>query len=219
MAFRRDIIEAVFNEVQTTATDTYTVVQDDGTTSDLTIGDSDVDVMDPDDLEKRPAVFINFDRETPVVYNGVGGSPDEVVYDSNGNVLYVAWTEFIEMDTFITVRGNSRSQKEPIFEQVRRQLGRYDSGDLHETDLHEDINNLTIDTTVPADSTDLDDAVWGDQIQLYVEYARSYIIESSTDGTTTMKEAVDAVENISQINLEVDTDFDDTTTGFEYTIT
>ena len=218
MAFRRDIIEAVFNEVQTTATDTYTVVQDDGTTSDLPIGDGDVDVMDPDDLEKRPAVFINFDQETPVVYNGVGGGPDEVVYDSNGNVLYVAWTEFIEMDTFITVRGNSRSQKEPIFEQVRRQLGRYDSGDLHETDLHEDINNLTIDTTVPADSTDLDDAVWGDQIQLYVEYARSYIIESSTDGTT-MKEAVDAVENISQINIEVDMDLDDTTTGFEYTIT
>lgn len=216
MVQRRQVIETVFNTVQDAVTGTYTITGDDGSTYDVTITDSDVLRYHPDDEEKHPAVFVDFANERPLNYNGIGNTPGHIERDSNNNVVYVSWNEHIEMETFVTVRADSRVQKEPIFDTARGRLGRYDGGDLHPTQLHEHINTIDIEETTPADSTGVESSIWGDQIQLYITYLRRYIIESG--GTKTMDETVDTVENISQINLEVDNNLDFADEGFTYTI-
>ena len=198
---RREVIETVFNTVQDAVTGTYTITEDDGSTTDVTITDSDVRRYHPDVEEKHPAVFVDFGNERPLNYNGIGNSPDHIERDSSNNVVYASWNEHIEMETFVTVRADSRVQKEPIFDVVRGNLARYDRGDLHPSDLHNHVQNVDIEETTAADSTGAESPIWGDQIQLYVTYLRRYIVE--TGGSMTMDEAVDNVPAISEINKDL----------------
>jgi len=218
MAKRRDITEAVFNQVESVVTGTnFTIEYDDSTTESLSFDSSQISRYDPDDEEKSPAVFIDVGQSNPRNFNDATRAPNHVEYNSDGTVNYVEWAEYVEQEFFITSRGNHLASEEPVYSRLRRNFGQYTSGYRNRSDLHDDVQNIDIDSTVPADSTSLDDAIWGDQIQLYLTYKKSYIVESG--GEYTFDETVDLIGTIVQIDLTVDSDLDLADgEGFTYTV-
>lgn len=216
MASRRDILDVVYDELLLHATGTFTVTYDDGSTVDITLTEDEINLANPDSFEQHPAVFYENQATARIEHNGVGAGPDYVEYDSSGNTVYSEWREYAELFITITVRMDSAADKDPVYESIRRGFGKYMHGNWSPTDLHSDIRDIRIESAAPANSNEQDDAIWGDQLELYVEFARRFIIESG--GTKTMDEAVEAVENIAQVNLAVDVE-DDGTNDYSYTIT
>lgn len=216
MATRRDIIDAVYDKLVDYGARTFAVTYDDGTTENLTLTQDDINLFGPDSVEKHPAVFFSNQATRHVSHNGVGAGPDWVERDSSGNVVYAEWLEYAELFFTISIRMDNPSQKDPVYEAIRRGFGKYDNGAWPATDLHEDVVDVRVESAAPANSLDQKDAIWGDQIELYVEFKRNFIIESG--GVVTMDEAVEAVENIAQVNLDVDVEQDDIV-DYEYTIT
>lgn len=217
MAARREILDAVYDELVSYATGDFTVTFDDGSTETLTLDSGDVDLVNPEYEEKVPGVFYEPLAHNHLEFNGVGNAPDRTVLDSNGDVDYVQWTEHVEGFYILYVRAQTPAHREPVYESVRRGFEKYEQGRWDPSDIHADIDNLRIEVSRPANSPNEEDAIWGDQIELYVRFKRKFILESG--GSTTMDEAVEAVENVTQVNLEADLDLDDQTTGFTYTIT
>lgn len=216
MATRRDIIDVVYDKLVDYGGRSFTVTYDDGSTENLTLTSDDIDLVHPEYLEKRPFVAFQNQATRHVSHNGVGAGPDWVERDSNGNVVYTEWREYAEVFFTITIRMDKPAQLDPVYEAIRRGFGKYAQGEWSPSELHEDIRDIRVEAAAPANSTEQEDAIWGDQLELYVEFTRNFIIESG--GTVTMDEAVEAVENIAQVNLDLDVD-NDGTVDYQYTIT
>lgn len=216
MASRRDIIDAVYGALVDYAARTFTVTYDDGSTENLILSKDDINLVGPDSLEQHPAVFFSNQATRHVSHNGVGAGPDWVEKDGDGNTIYVEWLEYAELFFTLTVRTDNPAQRDPVYEAIRRGFGKYDNGAWSASELHDDVVDVRVEAASPANSLDQKDAIWGDQMELYVEFKRNFIIESG--GSVTMPEAVEAVENIAQVNLDVDVEQDDTV-DYSYTIT
>lgn len=216
MANRRDIRDAVYDQLLSSATGTYTVTFDDGSTTSMDVVDDEVNLINPETWETFPGVFYRPETTRQVRFNGAGKGPDEVSRNDNGVVEYAQWNEWREDMFLLFVRAEGPAHREPLYDAVHDGFGKYDNGPLDSQDFHADCRDLRLETSDPSNSPELEDAVWGDQLELYVEYKRKYIIESG--GSMTMDEAVDAVETIAQVNLDVDNDLDTGTSGFSYTI-
>jgi hypothetical protein len=217
MATRRDVIDAFYDELVSHATGDFTVTYDDGSTETLTLTSDDVDRTNPESAEKVDAVFFSPEAHAHVEFNGVGNGPDHVELNDDGSVDYVQWTEYVDALYYVYVRGSSPPREEPVYEAIRRGFGKYSQGRWSPSSIHGDVRDLDVDDATPAHSDELEDAIWGDQIEMRVGFKRHFIVESG--GSMTMDEAVEAVENIAQVNLEIDNDLDDGTDGFSYTVT
>lgn len=216
MATRRDIIDAFYNTLVDYGARTFTVTYDNGSTENITLSADDVNLSNPDSFEQRPAIFFKNQSTAHVEHNGVGAGPDWVERDSSGNVVYSEWVEYAEIFFTVTVRMDDPAQLDPVYEAIRRGFGKYAQGRWTPSDLHEDVRNIRVESASPADSTDEESVIWGDQMEIYVEFKRNFIVESG--GTMTFPETVEAVENIAQVNLDVDVEQDDTI-DYSYTIT
>jgi len=216
MARRREIRDAIYDELKSSAVGTYTVTFDDGSTEQMDITVDDVNLYNPEGFEKFPTVFYAPQTQNHVEFNGVGTAPDVIEYNSDGTVNYTQWTEYIESFYLLYIRAPTPAHREPVYESVYKGLEKYEHGQWSPTDIHADIHKLWIDDSNPLNSEDEENAIWGDQIALYIRWARKFILESG--GSVTMDEAVDSIENITQVNIEADTDLDTETQGFTYTI-
>jgi len=216
MAKRRQIRDAVYDELVSAATGSYTVTFDDGSTVTQDVTESDVNLFNPEGYEDIPGVLYAPQSTRHREFNGVGTAPDYIKYDDLGNVEYSQWTEHIESFYLLYVRAQTPAHREPIYESVYRQFEKYEHGNWPANDVHDDVEKVWVEESNPANSPDEEDAIWGDQIALYVRWKRKFILESG--GSTTMDEAVGSIENIAQVNIEADLDTDNQTSGFNFTI-
>lgn len=216
MATRREIRDAVYDDLVSFGTGDFTVTFDDGSTTTLSITEDDVDLINPEGWEKVPGIYYRPQTSTRIKFNGAAAGPDHVERNSSGIVQYAQWDEYREDMFLLFIRAQTPAHREPPYESIHRGFEKYDLPVVGAQELHPDVQDIRVESSNPANSEDLEDAIWGDQLELYVRYRRKYIIESG--GSMTMDEAVGAVENIAQVNLEVDADLNDTTEGFTYTI-
>ncbi len=216
MAKRREIRDAVYDELVDVATDSYTVTFDDGSTATQDVVEDDVTLFNPEGHESLPGVFYAPQSTRHREFNGVGTAPDYIERDSSGNVVYSQWTEYVESFYLLYVRAQTPAHREPIYESVYRGFEKYEHGQWSPTNIHPDIEKVWIEESNPANSPDEEDAIWGDQIALYVRWKRKFLLESG--GETTMDEAVGSIENITKVNIEADLDTDEQTSGFSFTI-
>lgn len=213
---RRTLRDTLYDELVSHATGTYTVTYDDDTTDTMEVTADDVNLINPEGWEEIPAVFYRPETTRHVRFNGAGNGPDVVERDSNGVVQYAQWDEWREDMFLLFVRAPSPAHREPVYDAIHRGFGKYDGGPVSEQDFHGDVREIRVENSNPSNSPDLEDAIWGDQLEVYIQYKRSYVIESG--GSMTMDDAVDAVETISQVNLDVGADLDTGTSGFTYTV-
>lgn len=202
MATRRDIREAVYDHLATSVSDTYAIEDDAGNTTSVTISSDEVDLIGPEYAEQTPRVFYQPSTFTHIEFNGVGNAPDEIER-SGGTVDYMAWYEYVEGQFFLYVRSERPELTERLYERVRRSFGVYNRGDRTYSDLHPEIQNIEVVESSPSNDLGEKPAIWGDQIELRVTFARRLVIESGS-GTLTLPEAVDNLPVIDQINVGLD---------------
>jgi len=214
MATRRTIREAVYDRLVSQLGGTYTIEYDDGDTREVTIDSSHVDLIGPEYTEQTPRVFYQPQTFSHVEYNGVGNAPDEI-QRSGETVDYVAWYEFVDGQFFTYVRADDAATAETLYEQLRRAFAVYDSGHLDAVDFHEDVNNIEVVDTSPSNDLGEKPAIWGEQVEVRVEFVRKLIVESG--GAQTLPEAVDNLPLIEAIDYELDVD-DDGVADFTQTV-
>jgi hypothetical protein len=181
MATRRDIKDAIYDELVSVATGTYTVTDDNGNTSTITLSSDDIDLIGPEYPERHPAVFYQPQTFRHVNYNGLGNGPDHVEKDSSGVTTYTEWREYVDSQFFVYIRANHPVKSEPIYEAVRRRWQQYDMGMLESADLHSDVTNVDLIDSTPSNTLDNKPHIWGDQIELAVEFVRRIKFETGVD--------------------------------------
>lgn len=214
MATRRDIREVIYDELVEQLADTYAVEDDAGNVTNVTITSDVIDLIGPEYTEQTPRVFYQPQTFTHVEYNGVGNAPDEKQY-SGGTVDYVAWYEYVAGQFFIYVRTEEPAVTERLYERLRRSFAIYNRGDRSTSDLHADIADIEVVDSTPSNDLGEKPAVWGEQLEITVEFVRRLVIESG--GTLTLPEAVDNLPLIEEIDYELDVDGDDVA-DFTYTV-
>lgn len=202
MADRRAIRDAVFDELSSVA-GTYTVSYGDGTTDTVTLDSTDVRLQHPETPETYPQLIydVSFARR---YFNDVGTSPDAIERDNSGNVIEEIWREYIEASYLFHVRASNEVEKEPIYEQLRRQFAQYQFGYTSWKNVHSDIIRIEVLDADRADSGDVENRIRGEILEAQVVFFREYTFTT---------------DNIQAVNHEVDADLDSNTTGLQFTTT
>lgn len=195
MATRADIRDA-FTEELTAVAGTYDVEDADGTVvGSVTLAADNIGLRNPESTEQFPHIVYHEDyREN--VYNGVGTAPNTIEYDDSGVVQRAIWREYIEGQFIIDVRASNESVKEPLYEALRRQFGRYQFRPWNETDIHPDVVNVDVLDAQSVDDGEAEDIVRGDQLEVRIEFQREYVLDSADTGI------IETVEH----NMDVDYD-------------
>lgn len=188
MATRGDIRDAFYSELESLA-GTYDVTDAAGNVIDsVEVTADDIKLRDPGNLEDPPEI-VYYETYAPVTFNGVGGGPDYVVRDSNGDVIEAHYRGYEEAQFVIFVRAPSEPSKEPIYEAVRTAFGKYDDGHITASSFHEEATDITVGETSDADTGDVDAPIRGDQINVTITFFRNYVLD---------------VENIESVELNVE---------------
>lgn len=189
MATRGEIRDAVTSEMKAVS-GTYDVEDADGSViSTVTLDASDIGLRNPEPIQSLPAIAYH-ENYRRVRYNDVGAGPDMTVYNDDGSVAHTEWREYIEGQFIIDVRAGDEVAKEPIYEALRTQFGQYQFLPWPETDLHQDVIDITVEDSTTVDTTESEDVIRGDQLEVRVTFHRSYVLD--TDNITSVETAVDA---------------------------
>jgi hypothetical protein len=189
MATRGELRDAFTSELKGVS-GTYDVEDSGGSVIDsVTLDSADIGLRNPEATEALPAIVYHEDYRR-VVYNGVGAGPDMKSYDSNGNVDEEIWREYIEGQFIIDVRASNETYKEPLYEALRSQFGKYQFSAWDEASLHADIIDVEVLDASSADSGDVEDVIRGDQLEVRITFYRDYTM--STDIITRVDSLIDA---------------------------
>lgn len=200
MVDRRAIRDAVQTELGTVAGD-YTVTYGDGSTDTITLAADDIKLLDPETPESLPQLVydVSWNRE---YFNDAGTGPDMTNRDSDGNVIDERWREYIRASYLFYVRASTELHKEPIYESLRRQFGKYQFGYTSWKSVHDDIIRIEVLSSDRADTGDVEDRIRGEVLSVEITFYREYVFDET---------------NIDIVNQEVDADLDSATTGLTYT--
>lgn len=202
MATRGDIRDAFYGTL-TNAAGTYDVTDSTGTVIDtVTLDAADMGLRDPEQTEAFPTVVYHEDYRR-VQYNDAGSGPDVRTYDANNDVDAEVWREYIEAQFIIDVRASNETYKEPLYEGIRNEFGKYEYRPWPVTNLHPDIIEIDVLDSTSVDTGDTENVIRGDQIEVRLTFYRDFSF--STD-------------NIDSVETLIDAD-DDGTTDDSYTTT
>jgi len=202
MATRGDIRDLFYDELKSVA-GTYDVEDANGKVVDtVELTADNIGLRHPETAEELPQVVYHEDYRT-VTHNGVGRSEHMRIYDNNGKLVDKVWKEHVEGQFIIDVRASNETVKEPIYEALRRRLGRYQFGAWDEKSVHSDVNDISVENASTADIGDTEDVTRGDQLEARVVFSRRYTKSATL---------------IDEIDTNVDTDGDDTD-DYSYTTT
>lgn len=178
MATRGELRDAVHSHLVSSATGTYDVKDADGNVLDTTTVEADdVDLIEPEEDETLPQVVYD-ESYMPLNYNGVGRGPEQRTYNQDGSVNEEVWQEHMEAQFTVWVRGELEHYKEPIYEQVRTEFGKFSHGHWHASDLHSDATNVSVGDASSVDTGDAEDVIRGDQVEIYVAFHRDYPVNA-----------------------------------------
>lgn len=203
MATRGDVRDAFTAELKAVA-GTYDVTDADGNVIGAVTLDADdgIGLRNPESAESYPRIVYH-ENYRPQTYNGVGTGPDTIRHNDDGSVDAAIYKEYVVAQFIVDVRASDEKAKEPIYEALHTQFARYEQPPWDESDLHEDVIDVSVQDRNTADGDDAEQTIRGDQLEVQIEFHRNY--EFSTD-------------NIDQINFDVDADSDGTADD-SYTIT
>lgn len=202
-ATRRDVRDAINAELAALAGD-YVVTYDDDTTATVTLAAENIGLTSPSNVEERPAIVYT-ENYVPRTVNEIGG-PSVVNRDTNGDVTSEENHEYRTAIYDIFVVADSEVAKEPIYEALARQFGKFQFVRHHASSLHHAIESIRVDDASSDDYTEEDTAIRGDSVTVEVDFHRVY---EQTD---------DEAGTIETVDAEVDADTDDQTPGEDYTI-
>lgn len=204
MADRGEIRDAFYNELSALA-GTYNVTDSAGNTiGTVTLSEDDIGLREPEQSESLPQIVYHEDY-TSVTFNGVGSGPDVVTRDDSGDVIEEIWRAYVEAQFIIDVRAANETEKEPIYESLRRTFEKYTVQPWDKTSLHPDVTDITIRGVSTIDAGDTEDVIRGDRLEIGVTFHRDYTLDTAL---------------IKTINTAFDVDDDDDgTIDEDYTIT
>lgn len=188
MATRGEIRDAFTSELYGVS-GTYNVTDENGNVIDtVTLSTDEIGLRNPEFTETLPEVVYH-ENYIRLRFNEVGRGPDMVDYNDDGSVNKELWREYIEAQFIIDIRASNEVAKEPLYEALREQFGKYQFGPWDEKSLNADIIKLDVVDANTADTGDTDDVIRGDQIEVRVQFYRDYAY--STDNITLINTAVD----------------------------
>jgi len=196
MATRRDIRDAIYSELESAASGTFTVTDANGNTSTVSVATDDVALINADEFESLPAVAYD-DSYNRRSVNNIGRAPDATETDNSGTLTKEIYCEYRTALVTIYVAASSEIEKEPIYESVHRAFGKYDSGITRASDLHADVEDVQVLDTSSADFSDEDAPIRMDTATVEIDFVRGY------------EETGDVVESVDQTTDVSDTTFAD----------
>lgn len=195
MATRGELRDGVYSEMEAVA-GTYDVTDSSGAVIDtVELSAENIGLRNPEQSEKLPQIVYHEDYRR-LFYNGVGSGPDMIRYEDNGDVAEEVWREYMEAQFIMDVRASDETVKEPIYESMREQFGKYQFRPWSPTDIHSDVIDVEVLDSTTVDTGDTEDVIRGDQIEVRVKFFREYTFSTDT---------------IQEINTQVDADDDGTT--------
>lgn len=201
MVSRGELRDAVYSEM-TAVAGTYDVTDADGNVVDTVTLDADaIGLRHPEEQEPDTSIVYH-ETYRPLVFNGVGAGPDYTYYNADGTVDREAWREYMEAQFIVDVRASSESAKEPIYESLRTQFGKYQFDPWPETDIHQHVFEVSVEDSTTVDTGDAESVIRGDQLEIYVSFYREYELDAAL---------------INKVSISVDADTDPGTVGINYT--
>jgi hypothetical protein len=197
---RADVTTAFYDELSTAATGTFTAEYAGGDQQ-FTVADSDVTLADPSMLEDLPAVvYTTSDTQRQV--NGVGiGQVGARLTD--GAVEYYIFREYRTLSASVIIGADNEVQLDALYESIHRQFGQYAFGPWDETDVHPNIDDITVLETTEQDAGDEKETVRVESLTVEINYYRDYELTGDT---------------IETFEAEIDSDLDSATNGDVLTI-
>lgn len=188
MATRGDIKSAFYDELLSQTATSFTVTYGDGTTETVTLDNTDIRLTAPNEEEELPAIVFA-DTYTPFTHNGVGAAPDNIVRDSNGDVVEEVWKDHETAEFSVFVEASDEVVKEPIYEAIRRGFGKFETPLRNDSDIHANCTDVRLGATSRSDATEVEQPIRGDSVEVFIDFYRNY---SRSE------------ENIEQINQQIE---------------
>lgn len=187
MAARRDIREALVTELNNGVPSSGNAGH---------VSSDNITVERPETEEDLPAlVYDDAYRSVPI--NGASSAPTRIERDVNGDVTSRHFEKIEEAQFSVLLWFRDENEKEACYEAVRRHFEKYEENPWPASDLHADIEQVTVPGSQSSDDADINPVRRGDRVTINMVFKRDF---EDTSG-----------EPISQVNQEVDADNDGTT--------
>jgi len=182
---RADVTTAFYDELSTAATGTFTAEYAGGDEQ-FTVEDSDVTLANPSMLEDLPSVvYSTSDAERQV--NGVGtGQVGAKVTD--GTVDYYIFREYRTLSVSVIIGAKNEVQLDTLYESIHRQFGQYAFGPFNESNVHDNIDDITVLETTAQDQGDEKETIRVESLTVEINYHRDY--ELTGDNITSFDTSV-----------------------------
>lgn len=135
---------------------------------------TNVRVIEADMEEDYPSIIYS-DEYSRIIYNGVGRAPDETVYDETGTVIEEIWRQYLEGRFTISLRADSASQLDTLYDAVHRQFQQYHFSGWDQTDVHPHITNMWVGNVSGENDTSTYDILRGDVVEVFIEFYQDYV--------------------------------------------
>lgn len=177
MATRKDILETFLSELHDSAA---------GLVSTENIG-----IINDENLETTPAIVYDANVR-PVLYNNASAAPDNIIRDSNGDVLNEVYHEYNEMIFFVHIRADSQLELEDIYEAVHTHFQTWQFYGLKKpSEFHADVKDVEVRQINSSHDPSAEATYRGDTLEVAVEFRRDY---ETPDGIDVIKDVDITIE-------------------------